>query len=101
MYDSPSEINMSQGMGEMFGYLSNVTNYWFGNMLLISIYVIILIGSFKAQDNFAGAMAIAGFGTFLIGLLFWLGGMITGWSFAIVIAIAIVGAMILWGSKQN
>ena len=100
VYESPTSINMSQGMGEMVNYLGEVTNYWFGNMLLIAIYVIILIGVFKAKDDFAGAMAIAGFGTFLIGLFFWLGGMITGWAFGITIGIAIVGAMILWGSKN-
>jgi hypothetical protein len=99
-YDSPATVNMSKGMGELFNYLGEVTNYWFGNMLLIAIYSIILIGSFKAKDDFAGAMAIAGFGTFLIGLFFWLGGVVTGWAFGITIAVAIVGAMILWGSKN-
>jgi hypothetical protein len=98
-YTSPSTINMSKGLGEVGNYLDVVTNHWFGNMLLLTIYVIILIGVFKAKDDFAGAVAIAGFGTFVVGLLFWLGGLIAGVTFAIVIAVAIVGAMILWGSK--
>jgi len=99
-YISPSTINASKGLGEFTNYVDVVTGHWFGNMLLISIYVIILIGIYKAKDDFAGAMAIAGFGTFIIGLLFWLGGMITGGMFAIVVAVAIVGAMVLWGSKN-
>lgn len=99
-YPSPTSINASKGLGEITNYVNTVTNYWFGNMLLIAIYVIILIGVYKAKDDFAGAIAIAGFGTFLIGLLFWMGGMITGSMFAVVIAMAIVGAMVLWGSKN-
>ena len=99
-YDSPTTINVSKGLGEVGNYLGNVTNNWFGNMLLITIYVIILIGIFKAKDDFASAVAIAGFGTFVIGLLFWLGGFISGIAFGVVIGVAIVGAMILWGSKN-
>jgi hypothetical protein len=99
-YPSPTSVNASKGFGEVTNYLDVVTGHWFGNMLLISIYVIILIGVYKAKDDFAGALAIAGFGTFLIGLLFWLGGMISGVMFGVVIAIAIVGAMVLWGSKN-
>lgn len=99
-YDYPTTINASNGLTEITNYVDTVTQHWFGNMLLIAIYVIILIGVYKAKDDFAGAMAIAGFGTFVIGLLFWMGGMITGWMFAIVIAVAIVGAMVLWGSKS-
>jgi len=94
-YASPSTINMSKGLSSTFGYLGNVTDGWFGSILLIAIYVIVLMGFYKAQNDFKGAMAVAGFGTFVVSLLFWIGGMISGITFGITIAVAIIGVLVL------
>lgn len=94
-YESPSSINMSEGLSSTFGYIGNVTDGWFGNMLLIAIYIIVLMGFYKAQGDFKGALAVAGFGTFIVSLLFWIGGMISGVAFGITIAVAIIGVLVL------
>lgn len=100
MVDSPTVMNMSKGFGEVFNYLGSVTNGWFANMILISVYVITLMGFYKAKDDFTGAMAVAGFGTFVVALLFWLGGMVAGIPFGIVIAVAIIGVVVLLMDQQ-
>ena len=92
---SPTTINASAGFGEVLTYVNDVTNNWMSNMLLVGIYVIILMGFYKAKDDFSGAMAVAGYGTFVVALLFWIGGFVSGWAFGIAIALAILGTGVL------
>jgi len=94
-YASPSSINASNGFIEILNYTNLVTNSWISNMLLIAIYIIILIGFYKAKDDFQGALAIAGYGTFVIALFFWIGGFVNGWAFAISVALAVMGTLVL------
>lgn len=94
-YPSPTELNMSQGLGVMLSYVNAVTNSWVSYMLLISVYVIFLIGFYKAKDDFQGGLAIAGYGTFVMALFFWIGGFISGWAFGISIALAVIGTLVL------
>lgn len=95
MYAEPSSINMSQGFIEVLKYTNNVTDQWISNIILICIYAIILMGFYKAKEDFPGALAVAGYGTFVISLLFWISGFISGTTFGIVIGIAVVGTVIL------
>jgi hypothetical protein len=95
-YPSPSTINASKGFGEIINYVNTVTDNWFGNMLLIAIWVIVLMGYYKAKDDFVGALAVAGFGLFVVGLLFWIGGMITGIAMSVVIGLAIISIIPLF-----
>ena len=92
---SPSSINASKGFGEILNYVNVVTDGWISNMIMIAIWVIVLMGYYKAKDDFKGALAIAGYGTFVIGLLFWIGGFITGVVFGMSIAVAIIGTLVL------
>ena len=94
-YDSPTSINASKGFGEILTYVNNVTDGWISNMLMIAVYVIILIGFYKAKDDFKGAMAVAGYGTFVIGLFFWIGGFVSSMAFGMSIGVAIVGTIVL------
>jgi len=94
-YQSPTTINATKGIPEILTYVNSVTNNWISNMMLIGIYIIILIGFYKAKDDFQGAMAVAGYGTFVVSLFFWIGGFISGTAFGIVIAMAILGTVIL------
>ena len=94
-YTSPTTINATLGFGEVLNYINEVTNMWVSNMFLIAIYMIILIGFYKAKDDFKGALAVAGYGTFIIALLFWIGGFVSGISFGMAIAIAILGTVVL------
>lgn len=95
-YASPTTINASKGFGEIIGYVNGVTNQWFGNMLLIGIYIIVVIGYYKAKEDFIGALAMAGFSLFSVSLLFWLGGLISGVIMGISIGIAIISVVPLF-----
>jgi hypothetical protein len=99
-YPSPTTINASKGFGEVLIYVNNVTNNWISNLLLMAIWIIILIGFYKAKDDFTGALAVAGYGTFVVSLFFWIGGFISGTAFGIVIAVAIIGTIVLLMDKD-
>jgi len=92
---SPTTINATKGFGEILNYVNYCTDGWISNMIMIAIWVIVLMGYYKAKDDFKGALAIAGYGTFVIGLLFWIGGFITGVVFGMSIAVAIIGTLVL------
>ena len=94
-YDSPTTINATLGLGEVLNYLNNVTDSWISNMFLIALYVIILIGFYKAKEDFKGALAVAGYGIFVIGLLFWIGGFVSGLALSFAIALAVIGTIVL------
>jgi hypothetical protein len=94
-YASPTTINASKGFGEILNYTNEVTNNWISNLFLMGIWIIILIGFYKAKEDFTGALAVAGYGTFVVALLFWAGGFISGWAFGIVIAVAVIGTIAL------
>ena len=100
-YESPSNINFTDGFTEMFRYLNLVTNSWFSNMLLITIYVIFASGFYFARRDMMGGLAVGGFATFVVGLLFWIGGLISGVTFTVVVGVAIVSFASLWiGERQ-
>ena len=94
-YPSPTTINGTKGFGEVLNYINVVTNSWISNMILIAIYVIVLIGFYKAKEDFKGALAVAGYGTFVVALLFWIGGFVSGISFGMTIGVAILGTIVL------
>lgn len=94
-YTSPTSINASLGFGEVLHYINDVTNNWVSNLLLLSVYVIILIGFYKAKEDFKGALAVAGYGCFILALLFWIGGFVSGIALGVTIAVAIVGTIVL------
>lgn len=99
-YDSPSTINATQGFITILDYINNVTGFWISNLLLLAIYAIILIGFYKSSGDFSGGLASAGFGTFVVGLLFWMGGFVNGWGFSISVAVMIVGVLAVLMDKR-
>lgn len=95
-YLSPSEgINATKGFGEVLNYVNIITDQWISKLLLVAIYVIVLLGFYKAKDDFSGALAVAGYGTFVIALLFWIGGFVSAPTLAISIAVAVIGTIVL------
>jgi len=94
-YPSPTSVNGSKGFGELLNYINLVTDNWISKMFLLAIYFIILIGSYKAKEDFKGAMAVAGYGTFVVALFFWIGGFVSGITFGMAVAGAILGTMVL------
>lgn len=95
-FTDPSTINWSSGMTGAFNYLNEVTSSWFSNLLLMAIYIIFATGFYFAKRDMFGAMAVGGFATFVVGLLLFVGGTISGITFSVVIAVAIVGFASLW-----
>lgn len=101
-YKSPTEINASQGLGDFLPYLSEVTNFWFGRMLMIAIFIIFLFGYLRAKkDDFIGGLAIASYVTFVLGLIFWVIGLVSGLDFAVIIGIAVVSSVLLLTQKKE
>jgi len=95
MYADPTSINLTSGILDLLIYLNTVTKGWFLNMTLISIYLVLLSSYYLAKRDLTGGLAISGFATFIIALLFWLSGWLSIYIFLIVIAIAIIGVLAL------
>jgi hypothetical protein len=94
-YASPTDANVSEGLGKLVEYTNEVTNNIFANMFLLGIYIIIFMGFYKASQDGKGAFAVAGYGTFVVGLLFWIGGWISTPIFALAVGGTIVGTIVL------
>lgn len=99
-YASPSTINASEGFISILNYINTATNNWISNILLMAIYAIIAFSYYKTSGDFSGAMASAGFVTFIVGLLFWMGGFVTGWALSITVAILIIGVIAILMDKR-
>jgi len=101
-HTSPSEINATEGLDSFLPYLSEVTNFWLGRMLMIAIFIIFLMGYLRAKKgDFVGAFAVASYVTFVLGLLFWVIGVVSGLDFAIIIGMVIVASVILLMQKKD
>ena len=101
-WTSPTEINATAGVGSLFEWLGTVTNFWFGRMFIIAIFVIFLSGYLAVRrDDYFGAFAVSSYVTFVLGLLFWVMGIVTGYDFAIVIAITVVSSVILFTQRNK
>jgi len=93
-YANPSSMDVTSLTG-IFAYLNSVTGGWFSNLVLIGLYIIVIIGYYKARDSFEEALAVAGYFCFIVAMLFWAGNIITGVTLGVVIAVAIIGSLTL------
>ena len=101
-YTSPTSVNASQGMDSFLPYISEVTNFWFGRMLMVAIFVLFFMGFLKANDkDFIGALAVASYVTFVLGLLAWVFGLVSGLDFAVIIGLAMVSSVLLLSQKKD
>lgn len=100
-YPSPTTINASAGLGDFLTYINTVTSNWASNMILIGIYVIFLMGYYRVKDDVFGGMAVAGFSTFVVAMLLWIGGFVTGVAFAFSIAVMMLGVAVILINKRN
>ena len=101
-WKSPTEINGSAGLESFLPYLSEVTNFWFGRMLMIAIFVIFMFGYLRAKgDDFVGALAVSSYVTFVLGLIFWVVGLVSGLDFAVIIGVVIVASVLLLTQKKE
>jgi hypothetical protein len=95
LYTNPSTINMTNPVG-IFSYIGEVTTFYFFNVydvLLVGLWFLILAGTYKTTDDIAWALGVSGFGIFLLGLLLWMGGLITGYTMGIYIGMVIIGVV--------
>lgn len=99
---SPTTINATAGMDSFLPYISEVTNFWFGRMFMISIFIIFIFGYLKFRnDDFIGALAVSSYVSFVIGLIFWVIGLVSGLDFAIVIGITLIASVLLLTQKKE
>lgn len=99
---SPTDINATAGLDSVFPYLSEVTNFWFGRMLMVAIFVIFIFGYLRAKDDdFIGALAVASYVTFVLGLIFWVIGLVSGLDFGIIIAVTVISSVLLLSQKKD
>jgi hypothetical protein len=100
-YESITSRNLSEGYPMILSYVNEVTGGWFMNMILIGIYIIAVMGvNFYRRDLIEGIMA-GGFLLFLVTFFFWIADAVSGFVFAIVIAIAIAGFVLGWFVKKG
>lgn len=99
-YPLPSSINASEGISGVSNYLCTVTSCWFFYMLLLAVYLITVIGIYKTTNDIAQGIAVAGFFTFVVALLLWIGNVIPGFALGITIAVAIIGVLIIYMSNK-
>ena len=101
-YTSPTVVNASQGMDSFLPYISEVTNFWFGRMLMVAIFVLFFMGFLKTSDkDFVGALAVASYVTFVLGLLAWVFGLVSGLDFAVIIGVTMVSSVLLLSQKKD
>ena len=101
LYDYPTSVNFSEGLTGLFQYLNDVTNSWFSNMILIAVYLIFATGFYlSSRQDFFGGLAVGGFAVFIVGLLFFIAGLISGITFSLVIAVTIISFTLLWFGQQ-
>ena len=82
--------------------MSTVTNFWFGRMIMIAIFVIFLFGYLRVKDDdFVGALAVSSYVTFVIGLLFWVIGLVAGVDFGIIIGVTVISSVALLMQKKE
>jgi len=99
---SPTDINATAGLDSFLQYISEVTNFWFGRMLMIAIFVIFLFGYLRSKDgDFIGGLAVASYVSFVLGLIFWVIGLVSGLDFGIIIAVTVISSVLLLSQKKD
>ena len=101
-FTSPDTVNASAGLTEFLPYISEVTNFWFGRMLMVAIFVIFLMGYLRVKkDDFVGALAVSSYVTFVLGLIFWVIGLVSGMDFGIIVGLVLVASVLLLTQKKD
>lgn len=100
---SPTTINATEGITEVTTYLNEVSLNWFGNMLVVAIFIIFLFGYMRAKgdDDIIGGFAVASYVTFVLTTLLWIVGMVGGITFGIVVGATLVSSAVLFMDRKN
>ena len=102
-YRNPASINATLGLQEFLVYASEITNYWFGNMIVITIFMISLsyyLYTYGTKDFWSGA-AVAGYFAFIVALFLWLMDVIIGSTMLLVIGVMTMLTVALWFNRKD
>lgn len=99
-YPLPTTINGSGGLPEILSYTNTVTNSWFSNMILISIFVIFLMAYWRSSNDIWGGLAVSSFATFVISMLFFFANFISAITFGICVGALIIFSAILFLTRN-
>ena len=107
-YDLITSYNLTRGMHVPFIYINDITGGLFMRLVLFAFWIIIALGLYFHQKTTTGSgdfpqgVAVAGFSTFVLTVLFRLiEGLVDGWTFAVVIVVAVLGVLWLMFSRDN
>jgi len=101
-HTSPTKINATEGLDSFLPWITEVTNFWFGRMIMIAIFIIFMFGYLKVnKDDYIGGFAVASYVSFVIGLIFWVIGIVSGLDFSIIIGIVLVASVLLLAQKKE
>ena len=99
---SPTTINASEGFDSVIPWLTEVTHFWFGRMIMVAIFTLFLMGYMRVkEDDFIGGFAISSFICTIIGMIFWVIGLLSGLDFAIVVGIMAISSLLLLSQKKD
>jgi hypothetical protein len=57
-YESLNATQMGSNLAYIFVYANEVTNYWFGNLMVISFFIVVLLAGLFMQMRFKGYFRI-------------------------------------------
>jgi len=102
-YTLPTSDNVSASAGfiGLLQWLNTVTFGWLSRLILIGLWLIVVSVYYKTKNDIGGGLAIAGFSTFVVTFLFWLGGFSGGYDVAFALGMMIVGVVWILVDKQG
>jgi len=69
---------------------------------MIAIFIIFTFGYLRAKDDdYVGAFAVASYVTFVVGLIFWVVGLVSGLDFGVIIGIVLLASVLLFSQKKD
>jgi len=102
-YDSPSTINISEGIGGILQYINVVTDFWISRMIILAIGIMVFMGYYKSQPNpdFFGSLAVSSYVSFVLGLILFLLGFLDAVSMGMIVGITGISTLILLLEKRG
>lgn len=96
VYPNVTQVNLTKDWGShLLYYVNDVTDSWISRMILIALYMIILIGlQYYKKTDFVDSMAIAGWVTWVVAILFFFTGFIAMETLIFAIVVMILGTVL-------
>ena len=102
IYSSPTSVNLTDNPSGLFSWLNDVTNYWFSNALIFTIWTIFMMGYLSVnKDDYVGGSAVASYVTTVLTMLLWIIGLASGWALATVLGMSLVSTAWLMADRRG